>query len=75
MIAVVKVPVFAGSTRFHMAVSRCNAYVMGGDALSSQMKFLWHLSVCPVDGLLAAKHFLAEVSKESGRYVFRFLEI
>ncbi len=71
----VKVPVFAGSTRFHMAVSRCNAYVMGGDALSSQMKFLWHLSVCPVDGLLAAKHFLAEVSKESGRYVFRFLEI
>ena len=75
MKTVVKVAVFAGSIRFHMAASQCSAYVMGGDALSSQLKFLWHLFVCPVGGLLAAKHLLAEASKESGRYVFRFLEI
>jgi hypothetical protein len=33
-------------------------------------KFVSDQSACPVEGLLEAKHLLAEMAKENGKYYF-----
>lgn len=68
--AVVKVITFEMSNRFGSAASRCCAYAMKGDAMTDMQKVVSTLSACPVEGLLEAKHLLAEAAKESGRYCF-----
>lgn len=68
--AVVKVVAFELASQFQTAASRCCAYALKGDAMTDMQKTVSNLSSCPVEGLLEAKHLLAEAAKESGKYYF-----
>ncbi len=66
--AMVKVLAFELSNRFQSAATRCCAYALSGSALAEMRKNVATLSACPVEGLLEAKHLLAEAAKDAGRY-------
>ncbi len=68
--AVVKVVAFKLSSQFQFAASRCCAYALKGNAMTDMQKVVSTLSACAVEGLLEAKHLLAETAKESGKYYF-----
>lgn len=68
--AVVKVTTFALLNQFQSAAIRCCAYALKGNAMADVQKVVTTLCVCPVEGLLEAKHLLAEAAKASGRYCF-----
>jgi alkylation response protein AidB-like acyl-CoA dehydrogenase len=68
--AVIKVLAFDLSGKFHLAASRCCVYALAGDAQAGMQKFVSDQSACPVEGLLEAKHLLAEMAKENGKYYF-----
>lgn len=68
--AVVKVIAFDLSGKFQLAAFRCCAYALSGAEQAAMHKIVFDLSTCHVDGLLEAKHLLAETAKESGRYCF-----
>lgn len=68
--AVLKVIAFDLAGKCQLAASRCCAYVLTGDAQAVMLQVVSDLSACPVEGLLDAKHMLAETAKESGRYCF-----
>ena len=68
--AVIKSIAFDLSGKFQLAASRCCAYALTGDARVAMQRFVSELSACHVDGLLEAKHLLAEAAKESGKYCF-----
>ncbi|GFE56306.1 acyl-CoA dehydrogenase family protein [Geobacter sp. AOG1] len=71
--AVVKVAAFESASHFHLAASRCCAYSLRGDAMSSRQKDVSSLSAYPAEGLLGAKQLLAEAAQESGKYPFNGL--
>lgn len=68
--AVVKVAAFELSSQFRSAATRCSAYALKGSAMSDLQNTVSLLSACPVEGLLDAKHLLAQTSQESGKYFF-----
>ena len=68
--AVVKTIAFDLSEKCRLAASRCCAYALTGDAQAAMQKTVSGLAAYQVEGLLEAKHLLAETAKESGRYYF-----
>jgi len=68
--AVVKIIAFDLTDKCRLAASRCCAYVLEGDAQTAMQKIVSDLSASHVEGLLEAKHMLAEAAKESGKYYF-----
>ena len=66
--AMVKVVTFEMSSRFQLAATRCCAYALTGGALTEMQKTVATLCACPVEGLLEAKHLLAETAKDAGKY-------
>jgi alkylation response protein AidB-like acyl-CoA dehydrogenase len=68
--AIVKISAFEYANQFQTAASRCCAYALTGAELIAAQKKVTELSVCNGEGLLEAKHLLAEAAKESGKYPF-----
>jgi alkylation response protein AidB-like acyl-CoA dehydrogenase len=68
--AVVKAITFDLTGKSRLAASRCCAYALAGEAQTAQQEIISALSAYHVDGLLEAKHLLAETAKESGKYCF-----
>ncbi|GLI39366.1 acyl-CoA dehydrogenase family protein [Geobacter hydrogenophilus] len=66
--AVVTVLVFELSNRFQSAATRCCAYALKGEELIELLKRVATLTACPAEGLLVAKHKLADAAKDVGRY-------
>ena len=68
--AMVTVSLFELTNQFQTAASRCCAYALKGTEMIAMHKKISELSVCQVEGLLEAKHLLAEAAKDSGKYFF-----
>jgi alkylation response protein AidB-like acyl-CoA dehydrogenase len=68
--AVVKVAAFERASQFHLAASRCTAYVRSGAAMVSLQNTVSTLCACPVEGLLEAKQLLSQSAQGAGKYVF-----
>ncbi len=68
--AMVTVSLFELTNQFQTAASRCCAYALKGTEMIAMHKKISELSACQVEGLLEAKHLLAEAAKDSGKYFF-----
>ena len=68
--AVVKIAAFAQAGRFHLAATRCNAYVHGAEALQETQRAIASLAAYSGEGLLPAKQRLARATVDEGRYLF-----
>ena len=68
--AMVTVSLFELTNQFQTAASRCCAYALKGTEMIDMHKKISELSACQVEGLLEAKHLLAEAAKDSGKYFF-----
>jgi alkylation response protein AidB-like acyl-CoA dehydrogenase len=68
--ATVTVAAFAAATRFHLGASRCSAYALEGDDLSSMQQVVGRLTTYLPQGLLRAKQLLAKAAIDARSYVF-----
>jgi hypothetical protein len=68
--ATVTVATFAAAGRFHLGASRCSAYALEGDDLSSMQQVVGRLTTYLPQGLLRAKQLLAKAAIDARSYVF-----
>ena len=66
--AVVKVTAFERASQFHLAASRCCAYVGSGETMISLQNVVSALCACPVEGLLEAKQLLSQSAQGAAKY-------
>lgn len=68
--AVVEICTFDAVTKLTAASMRCALYVADGDAATILLKRIYELTTYPADGLLLAKHTLADEVRETEHYLF-----
>ena len=66
--AVLKLVAFEQAGTFYLAAGRGAAYLLKGEAIIEQHMLAARLTAYPVEGLLEAKHLLAEAAKDAGKY-------
>jgi alkylation response protein AidB-like acyl-CoA dehydrogenase len=68
--AVVKTAAFERTAQFQLAAARCSAYTLPGDAALALGRSIATLAAYRADGLLQAKHLLAEAASHTAGYSF-----